>query len=103
MTMGFDFKTILEEEPRATFFSFQNQFGQSPNQRRYFQNQFQNIHNEYLGTIGSAVRRGETPTLRFGNFLENLPFTERYTSLPPSLRGDFKSQFAPRTRFLFGF
>ena len=104
------FLDMLEAEPRSAFFSFQNQFGQSPNQRRYFQNQFQDIHNQFLGQLGTQIRGGELPTLspeqhaqRFTSFLENFPFTERFAALPPQQRGVFPSQFNPRTRFLLGF
>jgi len=96
------FRDFLEQEPRTAFFSFQNQFGRSPHQRRFFQGQFQDIYNEYLGALGSQIRSGQAPTKRFAGFLENLPFTNRFSSLPPTMRpgGGFSSRFAPRSRFL---
>jgi len=109
MTQQFDpfnFQDILEADPtgqRALFFSFQNQFGRSPRQRLFFQNQFANLHNEFLGRLGQQARSGQVPTQRFTNFLENIDFNQRFASTPPQLRGDFTSRFAPRTRFLFGF
>lgn len=95
------FDEFLEEEPRALFFSFQDQFGPSPRSREFFRNQFSNIHDEFLGALGSQIRGGELPTLRFSDFLQNFDFGSRFASTPPSLRGFFPSQFAPPARFLF--
>jgi hypothetical protein len=94
----------LEEDKagqRAAYFSFGPQFGQAPSQRRYYENSFDRIQNEYLGALGQQARSGEAPSLRFGDFLEDFPFTQRYLSQPPSQRGgNFSSRYTPRTRFI---
>jgi hypothetical protein len=96
------FGDLLGEEPRAAFFSFQDQFGQrSPNQRRYFQNQFSNIHNEFLGKLGQQLRQGVMPQQTFTDFLGGLPFSQRFASLPPEMRGGQQSRLSPRTAFNF--
>jgi hypothetical protein len=95
------FSGLLGEEPRAAFFSFQNQFGRSPNQRRFFQNQFSNIQNEFLGQLGRQLRQGMIPQKSFTNFLGDFPFTQRFASLPPSQRGAQTGRFAPRAVFDF--
>jgi hypothetical protein len=92
---------LLGEEPRAAFFSFQNQFGRSPNQRRFFQNQFAKYQNEFLGTMGRQLRQGMMPQQNFEDFLGDIPFTQRFASLPPSFRGAQTGRFAPRTVFDF--
>jgi hypothetical protein len=97
------FASFLEDVPEAAYFSLDKPFGRSPRQERFFQGQFQNIQNEYLGALGQQIRGGQFPTLRFTDFLEKFPFTKRYASLPPQSRGDFPRQFSPPTRFLFNF
>ena len=101
MTSPFGFgeqvgKEWLEEDPmgrRAAFFSFVNQ--QRQPQRRHFQNQFQDIQDMYLGQLGQTIRGGGIPEQTFGGFLEAFPFSERYRSLPPAIRGATASRFAP--------
>lgn len=111
----------LEEDPlgqRAAYFSFSPQFGQSPVQRRYYENAFPRIRDEWLGQLGRQARGGEVPTARFTDYLgafkfprsESLqtkggqmgewPGAEYYTAQPPGLRGTRMSQFAPRSRRL---
>jgi hypothetical protein len=103
MVMGNNdlFGGLLGEEPRAAFFSFQNQFGQSPNQRKFFQNQFSNIQNEFLGVLGQQLQQGMLPQQSFSDFLGDFPFTQRFASLAPSMRGAQTNRFSPRTMFDF--
>lgn len=100
---GLDPFKVLDEEPRAAFFSFQDQFGrQGGNQRRFFSNRFQQIHDEFLGRLGGQLRSGGNPTETFTDFLGGLNFGNRFRSTAPSLRGSNPGQFAPPTRFDFG-
>ena len=65
---------FLEEEgpgQKSAFFSRQNQFAKTPGQTRAFGSLFDDALNEYLGRIGSAIRRGEAPTLTFNQDLDN--------------------------------
>ena len=82
--------------PRGTAFS-----GQSANTQRYYQNQFQNVYNEFLGALGQQIRSGADPTLRFADYLETTPFTERYAALPPQMAGRTTRQFGPGTRQIY--
>jgi len=93
---------ILAESPRSTFFSFQDQFGQGggPNQRRFFQNQFQDVFNQYLGGLGQQLRQGSIPQGTFEDFLGDFNFSGEFGRLPPSIRGATTQRFAPPTRFL---
>ena len=72
-------------------------------QQRHYQNQFQNVYNQYLGSLGGMLREGVMPSAdnTFANFLGNFDWSDRYTSLPPQMRGDFPSQFNPRTRQIY--
>ena len=47
---------VLAQDPEATFYSFQDQFGGTPAQRKYYQGEFRNIFNQYLG--GLSQQRG---------------------------------------------
>jgi hypothetical protein len=95
-----DPQSLLRGEDPATYFSFQNQFGQAPTQRRFFQGQFQNIFNQFLGGLGQQIQQGESPTNTFSDFMENYNFGQQFGQLPPSVRGATTSRFAPSARFL---
>jgi len=90
---------LARELPEATFFSFQNQFGGSPTQRRYYQGQFSNIFNQYLGTLGQQLSQGQSPPA-FQDFMGGYNFGQQFAQLPPSIRGATTARFAPQTRFL---
>ena len=99
------FGDLLEEQPELAFYSFQNQFGRSPNQRRFFENQFSDIHNQFLGTLGAQIRGGQLPTAQFTPFLEagfgpGGQFQQQFGALPPSQRGMGIGRFAPSAQFV---
>lgn len=102
MTMQGLFDDFLDLEPRATFFSFRDQFGPSQGRQKFFSDRFSNIFDMFQGDLAGQVRQGEDPTLRFTNFLEDFNFDEFFGSTAPSLRGgQSTTRFAPPTRFLF--
>jgi hypothetical protein len=97
-------ENILAKSPQMAYFSFQNQFGRTPTQRGFFQGQFQNFFNQYLGNLGQQLRGtggqpGQVPTNTFSDFLEQ-NLGQQYAGLPPSVRGMTTSRFAPQARFL---
>lgn len=96
-------KDLLEEEPRAPFFSQVNQLGGAGSaQGRFFGGQFEQFRNEFIGQLGSQIQGGEAPTLRFTDFLENIDFDRRFRSTAPSLRGQGgQARFRPPTQFQF--
>lgn len=51
------FLDYLEDRPEAGYFSFQDQW-KTPNQKKYFQSQFSNIQNQYMGQLGQWVKAG---------------------------------------------
>ena len=96
------FKSFLEEEPQLPFFARVNQL-QQPNQKRFFQDKFQQIHNQFIGMLGQQIQSGGDPNLSFTDFVNELDFNKRFRSTAPSLRGGpSPSQFAPPTNFNFG-
>ena len=112
---GFD--DFLETSPRVGFQSFQNQFGGSPNQRRFFESQFAPIHNRFLGVLGQQILGGEAPTARFAtqdpfrpeqsSFLEGgfpdqfAGFDAFFGAQPPSFAGRQQARFNPQAQFFF--
>jgi len=112
------FSDFLEERPDIAYYSFQDQLARTPSQQRFFENQFQNIQNQYLGQLGRQLRAGNLPRRRFTDFLTDYgrpairggmdtvydvgptPFQQAYYRSSPSRRGMYPSQFAPRTRFI---
>ena len=105
------FSNILEELPQAAYYSSpagQSFAKQSPKQRSFFENQFQNIYNSYLGALGAQIREGGLPTLQLQDYLETTNpytgtdlFSSRYQAQTPAQRGDYTSYIAPRTRFMY--
>ncbi len=96
------FERFLEEQPRQLFFGARSRFGRSPFQQQFFGNRFQSIFDIFGGEQAQQIQRGELPTLRFQNFLEDFNFDEFFRTTPPSLRGGQSTgRFAPSTRFLF--
>ena len=103
---------ILEEAPGAAYHSYRSDWGAAPTQQQYYQTQFQNVYNQYLGTLGAALRQGgageagapsvsDIGQMNFHDYLSDYEWTDRYTSLPPAMRGDYTSQFNPRTRQIY--
>ncbi len=96
-------RMILGEMPQAAYLSspMGQQFAaQSPRQGRYFRQAYSDIHQDYLGSIGTALREGREPST-FESFLQANPWTKRYSSLPQYDRGVTRQFTDPRTRFLF--
>ena len=100
---------ILAAAPRETYFGFGDQFGGSTAlgrgqvQRNYFRKQFQPIFDEFTGQISQNLMQGQTPEQQpsFQEFLGELPFSQRFASLPPSMRGGQRGRFAPQAAFRF--
>jgi hypothetical protein len=98
---------MLEYKPELAYFSSPagKTFAKAPARRQFFQRSFGDIYNQYLGALGSQIRGGGAPEMKFQDFLESDPFTKRYTSMTPEMRGSFGSQgtrtSAPSTRFIY--
>jgi hypothetical protein len=102
-------RELLDQAPAATYYSFQNRAGRpggapggSPTEQRFFRNQYSDLFNQYQGALGSQIRGGAAPTLRFGEFLEDYPFAQQLGAMPPSLRGfGGTTRFTPPAQFRF--
>jgi len=95
-------KFQLESSPEMAYYSAEPfAGGYSPAQQKYWSGQFGNVYNQYAGALGASVRnQTEAPT--FVDFLRDMPWTERYTSLSPALRpGSGFRRFSPSARYMY--
>lgn len=59
------------EGRRANYFGrLQAQPRKSPNQQKFFEGQFEEIQNRYLGQLGRMVHSGQAPTKTLDDFLQ---------------------------------
>ena len=101
---------VLQQMPQAEYYSSPAGLefaGQSPRNKRYFQQAYQDVYSDYLGNIGTSMRSGRDPQT-FDDFMStdpigNNPWTSRYASLPQAQRGVSGVYSNPRTRFLYNF
>ena len=119
------FDEFFDFSPEITYRGALERFGGTPNQRNFFNTQFENIYNEYEGILGAGLKRGQdlgqsfdlaksyAPT--FSEFLSRqeysptspyrssgFSFSDYFSALPPALRpGADRRRFAPNVRFQF--
>ena len=103
---GNPFLAFMEDVPQVGYFSYQNQQGQSPNQKRYFQQQFANVQDRYMGQLGQNIRQGGDPTLSFTDYMSQYMAPQGgqfqdWASMSPRQRGTTTGRYAPPTRFGF--
>ena len=101
---------FLEQTPSAAYYSvpsasefYTRPSGTiDPSKKKFYQESFQDIYTDYLGKLGGMAREGQTPDLRFTDYLsQENPFTERYARLSPYERGMNTGYYAPKTRFIY--
>ena len=70
---AFDFSDFLETQPQALYQSYlvDPKGGMTSNMRRYYQNQFNQIQQEYIGKLAKDMREGNLPQQTFQDFLGN--------------------------------
>ena len=86
-----DFSDFLETQPQALYQSFlTDPAARMPSgMKRYYQNQFSNIQNEYIGQLARQMRQGELPTRTFQDYLSKDVFTRPEQADPMSRMGRF--------------
>ena len=86
-----DFSDFLETQPQALYQSFlTDPAARMPSgMKRYYQNQFSNIQNEYIGQLARQMRQGELPTRTFQDYLSTDVFTRPEQAEPMSRMGRF--------------
>ena len=86
-----NFSDFLETQPQALYQSFlTDPAARMPSgMKRYYQNQFSNIQNEYIGQLARQMRQGELPTKTFQDYLSKDVFTRPEQADPMSRMGRF--------------
>jgi hypothetical protein len=89
---------FLEDNPDILYGGFLNNAsqGQGRNFWDYWQSQFGNQYNKYLGQLGSTALGGNAPTMNFSDYLGNFNFGKQWGNLSPGQRGEYQ---APRVRW----
>ena len=121
------FDEFFDFSPEITYRGALERFGGTPNQRNFFNTQFENIYNEYEGILGAGLKRGQQLGQSFNQAVDYAPtfseflsrqeysptgsslinpsgfsFSDRFSALPPALRpGADRRRFAPNVRFQF--
>ena len=101
---GTPFLDVLEYQPEAAYYGMLNrQPRMGGQQEKYFQNQFQNYYNKYLGNLANQITAGGAPTQRFTDYLSDQNPADEYRSMAPTVRNDYgrTASFSPSTRFLY--
>lgn len=97
---------FLEEEPKSAYFSYQNQFGgpsQAPKQKQFFQDQFANIYNQYLGQLGMQIGQGDLPSKQWQDYMKDFDFSGWYKGqVPYDERNAGFNKFSPQTQWQVG-
>ena len=90
---------LLDEEPKLAYYADLYGLKRSPNQLKFGQDAFQDIYNQYFGRLGQQIQQGQDPTLQWGDFLNEMPLTQRFANLPQQQRG--AGRFNPPTQWRF--
>ena len=86
-----NFSDFLESQPQALYQSYLTDPAtkMSSGMKRYYQNQFSNIQNEYIGKLARQMRQGELPTRTFQDYLSKDVFQS------PTRRSDEFTGYGP--------
>jgi hypothetical protein len=77
--------------------------GYAPAAQQYWSGQYGNVMNQFRGEVGRRMEAGDDPFgMTFVDFLEQYPWTQRYTALSPRQRpGGGTSRFNPAARYMY--
>jgi hypothetical protein len=90
----------LNETPQAGYFSWAGGLKGTPAMNRYYGNEYGNMYNRYMGTLGSQVQSGQAPTTSFVDWLKQFNATQNYQNQPNYMRGMNYGAFSPSRRWL---
>lgn len=108
----------LGSEPEAAYYSSTPFGGQAtaaspfgggfaPAAQQYWSGQYGNVMRQFMGEAGRRMKTagpGEDPLIgmNFVDFLEQYPWTQRYTALSPRQRpGGSTARFNPAARYMY--
>ncbi len=82
------YSDFLETNPNILYGGFlANQQGRSRNFLDYWTQQYNRQYQDYLGQLGKQALNGQSPSLNFGDYLNNYDFGKQWNSLSPWTRG----------------
>jgi len=92
---------------RANYFSHQDQFGSSPNRRKFFDQQFQDVQNQFLGRVGKMFKTGTGDPAKedWTGFLSDYFGTgggAEYDWMQQGQRRQGAARYNPPTQFNYG-
>ena len=111
-SFGDFYDIMMEAEPQTAFMgalsrtpysSFNTTAPQQQRYQDYWQNQYSNIYNQYLGKRGQEMKSRTDPAkwTTFSQFLEQqAPYAAQYAALTPQQKGTSTRRFSPSTRFI---
>ena len=99
----------FEDDPvgqRANYLSFEPQFGKSPNQKKFFQQAFQQVQDRYRGMGAAYLKQGGQDPESWSSNLEDFfapqgGAEQQWRAMSPRARGQDDSRFAPAARWNF--
>ena len=98
------FLDIAEEKPELAFLSHLDEKGYGSNKRNRMRGLFDDAQSHFLSRLGSMIRSGESPNLRFNDFMKNdYNFDRAFGAMSPYQQGTTQGQFTPRVRHLLRF
>ena len=110
------FDIIEEESPQKIYDFFRPKMNEvSPAQRKFFQNSFNDVFSQYTSGILDQFTKAPSDETNiqdwlqsnsgrqqsFSEFLEEFPFSKRFSNMTRSERGSNPYAFAPTTRSFF--
>ena len=85
---------------QAAYQSYRPQWGQG-RQAGYYENQFGQMYNQYLGTLGAQVRQGQEPTGQFNDYLGGYDWAGGYRqNVPYGQRTQGQNAFNPQVQWV---
>lgn len=79
---------FLEDNPQALYTAMLNQRGGSNNFLNYWNKNFSNVQDKYMGSLGTQILGGQSPTTTFKDWLENqFNFGTEWNRMAPWARG----------------
>ena len=104
MAIGGMFEGYIDKYPEQGYFGYQGQ-QRTPNQKKWFQDQFSAVQNRYMGQLGQQIMGGGAPNLNFSDFLSQwfAPHggaAQEWGGMTPQQKGFDYGRYAPSTRWI---
>ena len=78
---------FIQETPEIAWGALKPQFGPQ-NYMDYWNKQYGNVYDKYMGRLGQMALAGQPPNLEFTDFLGAYPFLDEWLKKAPWARGE---------------